>query len=496
MANRKLKTTEQVNESFLVRVREFAGAIHGYGVEKLYRELGLKGYTAGSYCFETFKTDFKRMKQSGNGFFNTPALIGVILEIIGFPAYGLFGGPISTAEADMKKIARLTISEMQKEKTPKKRIIHAHVINHAQSIYFFIQNSLLAWCRHKDNFSPNEPTLTLFNYYSLIDKTWHVPQELRIYGLLKIILDSENTLNIIASMNGQNLSDQPPSYMIKKESYIRWNIFLIIAYQLYAIEKMYALHRTGKKIRVKTPKNQQKIHHESEIYDSSNNPGSFENELNQCITKFDAVVKILDNEKDKIKSVNKEHLIKIIEIFQTIILFLLNPCYVQPEASDLSSKSMVDAFLGNQIEIKIHYVLEINEKETAVLRETNQMLNHLFDSPTIQSGIKEIMDNKENDTQSPKQSYQDHPVVKAMANLDKEKNDNPVTKIGIGTSPKKPEQKPSIDKFLAELSKKEYNYQFPKLNPFQEQKQSKPDEMWPSSPIDLAEQEKMMDEEI
>jgi hypothetical protein len=194
VGQRKSKVPETVEQAFLSRIQEFAGAIHSYGVEKLYLELRSRAYITESYPFETFKTDFKRMKNGRNGLFKEPALLGGIFEILHFPAEALFGGPSSSAE-DIRKTVReelnRTAQDIEKQKkNPNKRISNSQMIDRAGIVHNIIRN----------NYSPfypqlgyylNEPFRLLFAGYSAHDKSWDHEREIRIKTILENILKGQ-----------------------------------------------------------------------------------------------------------------------------------------------------------------------------------------------------------------------------------------------------------------------------------------------------------------
>jgi hypothetical protein len=386
MGKRKSKIPETVREAFFSRIKEFAGAIHSHGVENLYRDLRSRAYITESYPLETFKTDFKRMKNGGNGLLNEPALLGGILEILHFPASVLFGGPSASAEDNrevLKKTVIDTIQDIEKQKKiPKKRIYSSRIIDRARIVHKIIADIFQPFSSGKPFLT--EPFFKLFIYYSLHNNAWDHEKETRIKAVLEKILNGQKRDAYIYYQHGMSYSQ----YSHPIDPYdIYWNLCLVISYQLSCIESLYSIFQKSKMIKNKTrsgqpvfitsPKITQNVASENEGQDI------LAVELHNFCEAFDNIINNPDeNIIYKLKApflpeleIERSYKI-IISKFQKILWSMLNPTPIQTVPKNFFENSPIYAFLKPE-NVYINYCnLIITDKEIEMIRENIRMLTN------------------------------------------------------------------------------------------------------------------------
>jgi hypothetical protein len=395
MGKRTPKVTEDCKAMLSSGVKEFASAIHNYGVERLYSDLRSNGKTTSTYTFSAFADDFKRMKNGLNGFLNEPALLGAICALLQFPTSALFGGPISNAEENreiIKSEIRNTMHEVEKEKKiPKKRISNDKIFMHSKNVYFIIQNLIF------NKLLGSHPIISLFILYSSKDKSWDHNRELRIKNILEKILCGQAGHRYIDAVNTGYFS--PFGYTKEMEiSDAYWNHCLTIAYQLSCMEKLYSFHQKSKLLKIKSGKEDQPIVHSSfisqEVSDDDNTKDIFAEELKVFCTLFDNVIN-MDYKNLNIYTNLFHTLHKIVCHFQSLLNFLINPLLSSQRAPSQYDDSLINYFTQDKTLLMNTYVLKVTDKELGLLRESTQLFRNLHDS-LMGINIKEDVSTSQN----------------------------------------------------------------------------------------------------
>jgi hypothetical protein len=396
MRQRKSKVPEPVREAFFSRIKEFAGAIHSHGVENLYLDLRSGAYITESYPLETFKTDFKRMKNGGNGLLNEPALLGGILEILHFPAGALFGGPSASAE-DNREVFKKNLSDAlqgmdKQKKIPKKRIYSPRIIDRAGIVHQIIE----------DIFHPSlgrqtlaAPFFKLFAYYSSWDKAWDHERETRIKTILEKILNGPAG-NAYRDYYWSGMS-YPQNFPSIGPYDAYWNLCLVISYQLSCIESLYSIFQKSKMIKKKTTSGQPVVIDSLKTTQnvSLENEGQdvFAVELRNFCKAFDNIINNPDENiiyKLKAPSLPELEIERsyndIISNFQKILYAMFSPTFIQTVQKSSFENSPVDAFLKPENVYINYYELKITDKKIGLLRENTRILTNQNVLPIDQAG--------------------------------------------------------------------------------------------------------------
>jgi hypothetical protein len=368
---RKSKVPETNKQIFFSRIEEFAGAIHSYGVENLYKELRSKAYITESYPLETFRTDFKRMKNSENGLLNEPAMLGGILEILHFPADALFGGPSASIEDNRETVKATIINTMQdiekQKRTPQKRIFNSRMIDRAWKVHNIIRNNYSLSYPQLGYFL-NEPFRLLFAGYSAQDKSWDHAKETRIKTILENILKGSKGSSYYYYY--PNMS--PPFFSPSADPYdTYWNNCLIISYQLSCIESLYSIFQKSKKTKKHTQKGQPVFIDSPTIIQNV----TLENEGQDIFAvEFDKSCKSFDDMISNSKYLPTAGFLKIISNFQEILRTLLCPKWTNTVPQNPLGDSLIYQFIQPTNVFINNFELEITDKEINMLRENAKLL--------------------------------------------------------------------------------------------------------------------------
>jgi hypothetical protein len=400
MAKRQPMISESCINALSLRIKEFALAIHNYGVEKLYLDLKSQGITSSSYTFEAYKSDFRHMKSDQNGFLLKPALIGPICELLHFPASALFGGPISKDE-QTREMVKSAVDESLKAVAKKntvsnKRIHNDKLFLRARKVYDIIQFMI------NTNYSSAEPIKQLFIWYSSKDKFWDHEKEVRIKIILENILNGckkhHYTLNPYANIRS--------TFGVVEAGLIYddfLNQCLIVAYQLSCIESLYAVHQKSKIIRVRGKTGESDIIQSSKIrfnISSENNDSDiFAVELSRFCKSFDLFINKNYTEHEEIKRLSTT-LKTISKYFQELISFLFTPNQKDYHPQSQSGTSPIHYFTQAKKVIMNNFELVVTDSQINLLREnirlidcqnyTGFLLNPLDQSEKQYNGLNEL----------------------------------------------------------------------------------------------------------
>jgi hypothetical protein len=434
MAKRNPKVTEKLQTAFSGRIKEFAGEIHRYGIEKLYTELKGRGYITASYPFETFKTDFKRMKQNGNGLLNEPALISGILEITSFPANALFGGPITNTENNLKILENAVVKGFEAAEEKKKKQKTWIPSTSDYEIAICIRDTIKGIM---NNYITDVPIFYLFLRPYKQKLTLRKVKNQKIDRIIEKLFNTEGgyAYNTYLNIPTSEFLQHSLESMINRF----WNYTLAIVYCMYSVERMYRLYKFGRTIRWK--KDLPYITYSFKLDNSDaivNKKGDiFSIELKNISMLLDDLIGIKKLDE---ASINRDFSLHkaIICNFNYILNYLINP-EIEPSPS-MGAFSHLE---NNQNPIvRKEYKLMITSEVIDALLNIKQSLKQLVDF-YCDSMIKE--------------TEEQGGLLKMEGNIPDCPSPNPI--------------------------------------PSQERKQPELNEGW-SLPIDLAEQDKMIEEEL
>ncbi len=385
---RSSKVTKNCKKEFLSRIKEFSIAIYNHGIERLYNDLKSNDKITETYLLETFRTDFKRMKKEANGFFNEPALIGAMCEILQFPVSSLFGGPLTNKEETIdviKTTVKNVLQEFEHErKQPKKRIYSARIINNSRIVHSIIFNII------HFNISLPEPFVHLFVKYSAQEKSWDFSNEERIVTLLNRILDRGKGKLYYYNYKFVDCQTTPPFGDISKNIEDDfWNTCLIIAYQLSCIEKLYDIFRKEKNIKIRRQKVIQSFTVRQDSLTGNDGSDQFATALHNFSKPFDDKIADITSIDVKTMPGRKPDLIVMINNLQKIIEFLLNPNYQIEGPNNNFDEPPINYFLSPEYIIKEYFVLNVTDKEIGILQEN---INIITGQNIIDGGIPSTID--------------------------------------------------------------------------------------------------------
>jgi hypothetical protein len=383
-----IRVTEAAQEVFAKRVEGFIEAIHlNGGVEELFLYLKKKGVLTSGSKLSAFKSEFKpKRRREGNGIFKNPALIGDMLEFAKYPAAVLFGGPKAGPE-NMEIIEHIlertfikAMNSADKNKH-KSRTITSQIPNQVINIRRIIQQIIM------NNYSYPDPVVQLFVNYSSKDKTWHHENEQRIKKILETLLEGPKS-SVYAYYAAERWPFSWGSQKKLSENEISvdtyWNRCLIIAYQLYAIRKLYALHQAQKRIKIKGTQTSPPTIHAFRIkYEDTlgvDGQDVFATEFGNFCNLFDDMVKDCIEDPRKIETINPDSLNPIINNHQAVMAFLLSPYQARDEVDPSTHGSIINNFITREINIIKIFELAITQKEIKLLKENNAILTSVINT--------------------------------------------------------------------------------------------------------------------
>jgi hypothetical protein len=216
---------------------------------------------------------------------------------------------------------------------------------------------------------PKEAFFRLFMFYSRSDKTFNLKKETRILKILTKLLEGQNSSYY---MSGGGVPFFSP---LQNDHNDMCSLCLIITCQLYAIKKVYAMYQTGKKIKLPRKKNT------SQEYTRYTKRYTFETDGSDVFAVTLSGFKKLFDEKLKTAPdgqfmESKNDIEKVIENFQSILFFVINPLFQEIKIESKTDSARLDALLDYETLIREQeFVLPISEEEIKLIRKSDRVFS-------------------------------------------------------------------------------------------------------------------------
>ena len=261
-----MKKTPVLNEEARKRIDSYAEAIKNFGLKRLMNKLIDNKVLDPEYSYDTFKTQFRRLKENKTGPFLKPNFLYPILKHLdGFSYKNFFAedetgknkqtvdeikGYLSIFSSTLKtelKNELYAVNKGSRSATPRDYIQNKDLLESAQKIVEAIGHGII-----NNDLYYNAIINLFFNITFLEKKTWKhgdSHQLIRIDGILRQLLQTTSNIYIFNEEGyiGINLSSVQ-NYLSVKSMLSLGNNYLVIAYQILLIEKLYNLYLKNTRI--------------------------------------------------------------------------------------------------------------------------------------------------------------------------------------------------------------------------------------------------------
>jgi hypothetical protein len=253
-----MKAISKHKDDNLTRIAEYAGAIRAVGLKNLMNYLIEAGVLPLGYSYDTFKTNYRRLKANQKGlFFSSGILMSIWPFLDGFTYQDLFGkAELSETNTDEKLLPHIealidkklpafvqAIRQEEKSLQNSKKREYTHgkaLIESSKAITEKIQNGLngqrLAQYAMEDLF---------INYTYKDKKNWRHGKSDRLSRIDKIFnhmtgsgYNNQYYCEVIETGQGRDKSNENGIYELD----VLGNYYITIAYQIYLIEILYELY--------------------------------------------------------------------------------------------------------------------------------------------------------------------------------------------------------------------------------------------------------------
>jgi hypothetical protein len=238
--------TDNQDQETLMKISNYAKAIKSVGLRKLMNDLIDAGILEKGYKYDTFKTNYRRLKEKQTGLFLKPIILNSIWPFLdSFSYVDLFGGnepkdkkaeiellnTIVNQQKEIKKYIASKNEDKPEETTKREYIRKAKFFGSAKTICEAIYR-----CIKKREFHP-KAFMELFARFTFEDKeTWkHNESEnlRRIDKLIRYLLS-----NYISWDKNGNVDWVEDRIIFNKNEIEIGNLYLVIAYQIFIIERL------------------------------------------------------------------------------------------------------------------------------------------------------------------------------------------------------------------------------------------------------------------